>query len=199
MGLLDVFVIMMELFLEAEFPSCRIIKRDAISCCSLDASFSPLSRNGHSQLCEAPLVASPSFDAGCDKHAHSGAHALHSVLAVISLGILSVFQIELCLLLWCEKLKFFYNVWYITDLVVVTLSLALEIMGHIFKKHETKETLEMLGFLLFVRCWRFLRIGHGLGASIHEITHNQLEGIQSTCDELSQQMQHLAHQNSVLY
>ena len=89
----------MEVFLDAEFPRCDKVVRDAISCKNAtdhaeaaDAHHRQLA-GGHS-LCEPGTVESH-VKAGCDGHKWAAAHTAHSVLLWTSVSILALFFLEL--------------------------------------------------------------------------------------------------------
>ena len=83
------------MFLDAEFPRCDKVVRDAISCTNAtdhagaaDAHHRQLA-GGHS-LCEPGTVESH-VKAGCDGHKWAAAHTAHSVLLWLSVSILALF------------------------------------------------------------------------------------------------------------
>lgn len=98
----------------------------------------------------------------------------------MTIVILSTFEIELLLLTYLVgPAKFFRQIYYVIDLFIVTCSMLLELLFHVM----SKELMEVLpGMLVLFRVWRFVRIGHGLVASTHEIeeqkTHLALEHIE---------------------
>ena len=135
--LLDVVIVFIELFIDAEFPRCSLIIRDATSCCpALPSDHGSVDAKGHSRL---RFLASGSSDAqgsmadgsgsgdgsghgslcpvehvigaaaGCDAHQHAEVHAAHEALFAASVAILSGFALELCLLLIALDLQFFHN------------------------------------------------------------------------------------------
>lgn len=56
----------------------------------------------------------------------------------------------------------------------MTISLVLELAFHFYLYPAITDT--MPGILIIVRCWRFVRIGHGLVVSTHEVgDHAQKE------------------------
>ena len=147
--LLDVIVVFVELFLDAEFPSCQKIRRDAVSCCSPNATHAGTllnaSSNGshgrrllsasapaptHHALCIAPLEDSPLLEAACDPHKYHTAHSVHEALFWTSVAILLIFAVELLVLIVALGLHFFRNRLYVLDFVVVGSSLGLELYLH---------------------------------------------------------------------
>ena len=138
----------------------------------------------HHNLCGAGLtqVASP---VACDPHAHETVHVLHEVLFWFSTAILAVFAVELLGLLVVFRLNFFRTPLYVLDLVVVVTALAFEIT----LKGQTDG--DLAATFIFVRLWRFVRVGHGLYASVHEIDHLHM-------DELEQHIKHIEEELKAL-
>lgn len=181
MGLLlmDVCILFVELYLAAEFPSCNIIERDAISCCMADGdvhSDDHVRRwleggGGHHELCVEGTEAD--YEAACDEHKHPGVHAAHLTLRISTVVILSVFIIELSILMAaCGFTTFISNFFYVLDLVVVSVSLALEVLFLVLDDSQ----LELIaGILILSRLWRFVRIGHGIFATTYELSSKEQE------------------------
>lgn len=91
--LFDVIIIFIKTFLDAEFPYCRIIIRDAISCGPAAGSTpsSSYSYNDPNYLClsgNGGNASATGFEAACDPKKHSAAKAAQSALLWISVGIL---------------------------------------------------------------------------------------------------------------
>eukprot|EP00325_Prymnesiales_sp_UTEX-LB-985_P010346 CAMPEP_0174712644 /NCGR_PEP_ID=MMETSP1094-20130205/13575_1 /TAXON_ID=156173 /ORGANISM="Chrysochromulina brevifilum, Strain UTEX LB 985" /LENGTH=220 /DNA_ID=CAMNT_0015911733 /DNA_START=131 /DNA_END=789 /DNA_ORIENTATION=- len=138
--LLDVMIVFVELFLDAEYPRCYLIERDATSCCNISAiegrsdhrflqeieyshrflaSGSSAADDGHHDsghhaLCEPYAIG---MKADCDTHKHAVVHELHVVLYACSVSILAVFAVELILLLVSLGSQFWYNLMYVIDIV----------------------------------------------------------------------------------
>lgn len=180
---IDVLVVVAELFLDAHFPYCYIIERDAISCCNISSSPDDHHRrqlaessssydgghhDAHHQLCAAGLT-QVSTPATCDPHAHETVHVLHEVLFYLSVVILVAFAMELLVLFIVFRLNFFRTPLYVLDFIVISTALALEI------SLKGTTSAELAAAFVFVRAWRFVRVGHGLYASVHEISHIHME------------------------
>jgi hypothetical protein len=188
--MLDVTILFIELALDAFFPSCYIVQRDAVSCCPGDnenthysAAVSRLleGADGHDELCEAPLMET-SYQAGCDDHKYHGVHVVHDVLFSLTILILSIFEVELLTMMYLIGVdKFFVRVLYIVDLFIVTVSLVLEIL---FRTLHNQIASDLIGILIFFRLWRFVRIGHGLIASTYEMQEEKLEMWKEYVEEL---------------
>ena len=185
--LLDVVILFVELFLGAQYPACTFIIRDAVSCCpsvyaqeehrSLGEASSltceaggtetgdlhmlrslaeVLADEGHHSLCEAG-VDTPQCQAGCDPHKYDGVHTTHTALFFTTITILSIFMIELILLIVCLKPRiFFRKSFYVLDLFVVSVSLGLE---SFFYAADDETLQSLIGVIVLARCWRFVRIG----------------------------------------
>ena len=186
--LIDVGVIFVELFIDAEYPKCHIIRRDATSCCpttvNSSSDYHRLLAGGsdsgsgsgdggsHHAICEEQRgfgYEDSGTTAACDEHRHATVHILHEVLFGISVSVLSIFLIELLVLLVALGSRFFHNPWYLLDSIVVSSSLVLECVL------KATSAGELAGALIFARCWRFVRVAHGVYASTHEAEAGELK------------------------
>ena len=177
MLMLDVCILFTELALAMLYPHCSYVERDAISCCPVaDANARVLSSltdtadyrflaggggGDDDNLCETPGSA-PLYDyeAACDSHKWHRVHQAEHVLFWITIVLLSIFLLDNLITLWALRPSvYFRQVFYIFDLFIVIVSLALELTLHFL--HE--DTLASLGGLLIIgRVWRFVRVSHGL-------------------------------------
>lgn len=189
--LTDVMIIFSELAIDAYFPACTLVIRDAISCCPAhnDASASASTEvddnahmmrmlsggggddsHGQDHICASPLAAT-TYEAGCDGHKYPGVHTAHQALFWTTIAILSIFEFELLFLIYLlGPSKFFSQAAYVIDLFVVTCSMALELGLHLAAKVEVDV---LPGILVLFRLWRFVRIGHGLVASTYEVQEHK--------------------------
>ena len=210
--ILDVVVLFVELFIDAEYPRCSIVIRDATSCCpgayasgsvsssaSVSGSASGSGSGGYHALCGAYDIG---VDADCDSHQHALVHKLHDALFGTSVVILSAFAAELTLLLLALDCQFFHHLLYVIDAVVVFSSLTLEIVLY------TTAAGNLAGALILARLWRFVRVSHGLVVSSHEaaeISHERQEAIKEHLAEIErahhelvrQSHTHAAHQGQI--
>ena len=91
---LDILIIFIELFLMSEYPSCHLIERDCIACCSGgddDAKQNRrwLSEGGddvHEDICQAGY--DQTGEAGCDRHKWQTVHTIEEVLFYLTVSIL---------------------------------------------------------------------------------------------------------------
>jgi hypothetical protein len=180
--LLDVMILFVELYISAEYPPCTIIERDALSCCNItseeehhdDDNGGRWLSGGESEpheLCEE----GSEFDyaAACDPYKYPAVHTTHIVLRVTTVIILSIFMVELSILMAaCGVKKFFTSLFYVLDLVVVSVSLALEI---VFLTLDESQVELIVGLLVLSRLWRFVRIGHGIFATTYELSSKEHE------------------------
>ena len=83
----DVLIIFVELFLQAEYPSCRLIERDCEACCSGSGAERWLAGSGHDEVCEAGYE--PIGVPGCDSYKWHTVHVIEEVLFYTTVGILS--------------------------------------------------------------------------------------------------------------
>ncbi|EOD09870.1 voltage-gated H+ channel [Emiliania huxleyi CCMP1516] len=165
---LDMLIVITEICLDLEYPSCRLAKRDTVSCCAAGEEgehhtlryLAEAEHGGHHSLCGKGTVEGP-HGVGCDEHAHPAVHTAHAVLTWASVAILSLFEIELLTLLAASGLRdFFSNVYYVLDIVIVSASLVLECVFY-----NTAGLSDLIGLVMFLRLWRLLRIGHAMFAS----------------------------------
>ena len=184
---LDAIAVVTSLFLDAEFPACYIIERDAVSCYNAshggqghdshhaDPHHRRLDATGdaHHSLCPGAFTDAPSsWPAACDHHKWHSVHTAHDALFWCSVVILLIFAVELLLLLGILRLNFLRNPLYALDAIVVATSLGFEIglKGQVGG--------DMAGLLAFGRVWRFVRIGHGLSSSVHEVDAAHLHEVE---------------------
>lgn len=120
-------------------------------------------------------------------HAEHIAHNCH----LASICILCIFLLEITLKVWIDPVGFWHNKFLVLDFMVILVSLLTDtIIMWWVQMHEpsrAKELATIAAALLFVRCWRVIRIAHGLAEHVHhehekelateEITHRseQLE------------------------
>lgn len=185
--LLDVLILFAEIYLYAEYPLCFLVERDAISCCTESGDKAEgdhrwlAFEEDHHQICDAPLV-DTNYPAACDPHKWEGVHTAHEVLFFMTVAILSVFFVELVVLLAVLGLKlFFHNRLYVLDLVIVVSSLTLEITFYCL---EEEDLATLTGLLILGRVWRFVRIGHGLFATTLEVSLHKVEELENQVAEL---------------
>lgn len=155
--LLDVMILFIELFLQATFPHCLIIERDAISCCPVSGGTRFLASD--EDICEPPYHVTD-YQAGCDGHKWHVVHTIEIVLFSFTLAILTTFLLEnLAMMVVITPTVYFRHFGYVLDLSIVSLSISLEVTLKAMD-HDNLSTLA--GLLILARCWRFVRISHGL-------------------------------------
>lgn len=189
--LLDVIFIFAELFIEAEYPTCRTMSHRAVSCCAAsegrqlggafhvhDEKSALLAHQiGFFPECPSPLVAAPAANGlQCLEGDQQWAHVMHEALTVGSLCILGVFAVELGLLLSALGSLFLRSWAYVLDLVIISSSLTIMLYVYWARAHARATGdvvgLEGLqGIIMFARCWRFVRVGHGIALSMHDLVH----------------------------
>ena len=209
--LADVIILFVELFLQASYPNCRIIERDAISCCSPDLWEAASANNSttttvdehmrrflagddeghgdnndsHHNLCEDGGVEG-AYDATCDTHKWENIHTLEIVLFGLTVTILSLFLLELVTMAIILQKAFFRQIFYVLDFFIVATSLALELTFHFV--HEDI-LVSIAGLLVFFRVWRFVRIGHGLVEVTAEYAHKDKEALIDYAEALELMLQ----------
>jgi Ion transport protein len=195
MGLLlmDVLVLFLDLFLLAEYPSCSIIERDAISCCPASAEeqgnrmmMRILSEAGASSGEEEELCLAPSdvglYPAGCNPERWPYAHTAEEVFFGITITILSIFLLEnLVQIVVLTPQVYFRQVFYVLDFFIITVSIALEVT---FQVHDDEALQNLVGLLVLGRVWRFVRISHGLIEVTSEISSQKYHDLLEHVEEL---------------
>lgn len=182
--------------IDAFYPSCSVIIRDAISCCPSsydettydyegDKFMRMLGAGGGGDICKYPYEETD-YSAGCDYNKYHGVHVAHAALFWTTIAILGLFEIELLMLMYLLGPKSFSKeLMYVIDFVVVTSSLVLELMF----KYAGKEVLSSLpGILVVFRVWRFVRIGHGLVASTYEVQERKIHLAMHYIEELEEKV-----------
>mmetsp|Transcript_90393 Transcript_90393/g.260438 ORF Transcript_90393/g.260438 Transcript_90393/m.260438 type:complete len:329 (-) Transcript_90393:170-1156(-) len=195
--MLDVVCVIVELFLEAHYPHCQFIQRDAVSCCPIGVSadnvkaqiFRRLSGHGHHDGCASGLEPRDSWLAGCDPHKYDTVHMIHDVCFWITICVLSTFFVELLGLMAALRMRFFKNSWYVLDLVIVVVTLSIEWGDRL----EFTHAFDTAKVLILARCWRFVRIGHGLIAETHEQVEREIHHSKKHCQELVEKL-HKMHE-----
>jgi hypothetical protein len=193
---LDVIILFVEIFLLATYPTCHTVVRDAISCCpATDQQDAERYLAGdeahHEDLCVSGLEPVFEYEAGCDPHKWTRVHRAEEWLFGITITILSVFMLELTVsMLALTPQIFFRQFFYLMDFVIVAVSLSAELAFH-FLDDDTIQSL--VGLLVFVRIWRFVRIGHG----IIEVTHQLSEKGQEELLEYTEELEKLLRENGI--
>jgi hypothetical protein len=175
----DLVILMLEMFISAEFPHCSITERNAISCCPIyDESAGQqrwLASDSHeAKICQDSLVASPEYPVGCDDHKYPWLHTLHVAFFSITVSILGTFFIEMMLMIFCLGCVFFKHFFYVLDLFVVSVSLVLEITLYTLND-DILATLT--GLLVILRLWRFVRVGHGIVEATVELSQKRFDKV----------------------
>lgn len=200
--LLDVCVIFAELFIESEFPSCRKIQHAAISCCAASTSHpGGADLIGHSlehHQCDQGFAQFHEATVACAPQAWAGAHDTHVVLDRVTFSILAVFELEVVVLVVALQDLFCRSWVNVLDLIVITCSLGIQ--GYILlarwnATHGDEPDLAALediqGLVLFGRFWRFVRVGHGIATSMHDMLQTSHAEVHTRLDELRKALNHL--------
>ena len=191
---LDVLCIVIELFLDAEYPNCRIVETLVKGCPAAAAGGG--GGGGHRFLSAAGgAAASAGQCVAWDAIALAGnlkltcaqghdLHTTHLALFWTSVSILCIFDLELFALIAAYRALFFRNFLYAFDFVIVNASLILEVYIHIIHHDDDQDNDATYGILILVRCWRFVRIGHGIFESTEKHEGKVQERIKEQCHEL---------------
>lgn len=194
MLILDVIIVVVELFLDAEFPACSIVARDAISCCGMSNSSCTCGLGGapwpyKSYKCAAPLVDTYANPATCDPYKHTVVKNIQLIMFSLSVTILALYEVELFCLMAVLRRHFVRNRLYVIDFIVVTAALILEVVVKVNKMKKASSDAssgDLAGVLTFARCWRFVRLGHGLVSSVHEAHAGAMEEMETHVNGLLQ-------------
>ena len=104
-------------------------------------------------------IAKEDFAVYCPEEHHEAVHIAHTVLVAVSMSILITFLIEMFLVMLSIGMKkFCKNPLYALDLLVVSVSIAMEIVV-ILSVAGVYDMFKIAWLLILLRFWRFLRIG----------------------------------------
>jgi len=124
-------------------------------------------------------------------NAHHIAHSCH----MASIVILCIFLIEISLKYWVNPVGFCKNWFLILDAVVITVSLLTDTLVtwwvETYKPDRKQDIAMIAGALLFVRCWRVVRIAHGLAEHAHHAKeeHEHFEHLEHEVHELEHELE----------
>lgn len=190
-GLIRIDILLCLYIIVLQFPACTLVVRDAISCCpheeATEARWLASDSHGdsHSDICEAPLE-DTDYMAGCDPHKWHTVHTIEDVLFGFTIAILSFMMLELLALMAAiSPCIFFRHFWYVLDFFIVAVSLSLEAF---FNTVSDDQLATYFGLLVIFRCWRFVRISHGLVEVTSELTSEKYEKVVKQAIELEDLM-----------
>ncbi|CAB9506865.1 expressed unknown protein [Seminavis robusta] len=197
--LLDVIILFIEVTLLAMYPTCDIIRRDGISCCSdtiyngtddhNHMRFLAAGGGGYQDVCQEAnegsylqLIPEPNISIGCDSHKWHAVRAIEKGLFICTMTILSVFFLELNLLMVVLRPSvFFRQLFYLLDYIIIGVSLAFELF--FFTLHDYLSS-SLVGALVVFRSWRYVRISHGIVGVTHELAEQKLERLLNYTEHL---------------
>lgn len=123
-------------------------------------------------------------------HAHHLAHNCHTA----SIVILCIFLIEISLKFWVNPSGFLHNWFLILDFWIIFLSLLTDTLVmwwvQTYKPERKRDLAYVAAALLFVRCWRIVRVVHGLAEHAHHYHESEekkeelTERNEQLCEEL---------------
>jgi hypothetical protein len=192
----DIIALVIELLLDTEFPRCAVVQRHAIcvanSTLAAESSTTMHMLMRRSSSEEAIPPAAPDMIVYCLPHPEA-VHGGHLALTVLSMVILSLFMIELLVLIASLGPKrFFSHILYDIDLFIVSISLALEITVIIGVDPLDKQEVEtIVALLLLARMWRFARIIHSVFLETYDFEHERSR-------ECRLELQHMKHKVALL-
>jgi len=189
--MLDVAAVVVELFLEAHFPVCHFVVRDAVNCCPMGGPAIVARRlggdGGHHDICAAGFAPFEGTAPGCEDHKWETVHIIHECCFFITVAVLSTFLVELLMLMYIELGHFWQTPLYVLDLVIVVGTLSLEY----FHRSDLAHEFDPVKILILARCWRFIRVGHGLVVETHEHGEKEANHLKMKCKELTGKLQRL--------
>ena len=203
----DIIIVLTEIFLDAEFPSCDIIEYRGytFSCCpgttglAMDNNTVSGDDSNHRYLetiseqdhhhtsCLVGEIGS--FAAGCDDHDEI-LHLFHELLFGLSTSILVFFEIELLLKIYILRTLFFKNVFLALDFFIVSISLGVDIGFH----YSSRLVAEIAGLLVIARAWRVIRVVHGVYMEIIETQCGTQDRIEKVTDNYIEEVEALVHE-----
>jgi hypothetical protein len=183
---LDVIILFVELLFLANFPHCSIIVRDAISCCPVignDGATRFLDESHLADVCSIPgSEPVTEFTAGCDEHKRVAVERVETALFAMTMTILTTFMIELTISMIALTPQVFFRLFFfLLDYTIVSISLALEIF---FVSYKDNLYQTLVGVLVLIRIWRFVRIGHGIVEITNEVAHKDYENLLEYTEDL---------------
>jgi Ion transport protein len=183
--LLDVIILFVELLILAIYPHCSIIVRDAISCCPVTKAVRFLQETTDGSVCELPgTEPAPEYEAGCNENKWEAVDNAETAMFALTITILSIFMIELTIsMIALTPQIFFRQFFFLLDFVIITVSLILEVIFHVFHDDLYQS---LAGVLVVFRLWRFVRIGHGIMEITNEIAHKEYAGLQAYTEALEE-------------
>lgn len=117
------------------------------------------------------------------RHGHHSHHISHSCHQA-SIVILVIFLIEISLKFWVNPSGFCKNWFLIIDAVVIIVSLITDTLiswwVETYKPEKQSDVAAIAAALLFVRCWRIIRIAHGLAEHLHAANEEKEEMAETT-------------------
>lgn len=120
-------------------------------------------------------------------------HVAEMVCMYVSLTILTTFALELLLMLIGMGCGFIRQPLLVLDIIVVYISLVVEI---VFKQEEFQE---IVVILIISRMWRFVRIFHAMGMTMHEVEEHRFEDKQHEIEEHNDEvMEEMKEEKSAL-
>lgn len=224
--LVDVVVVVVELFLEAQYPDCQNIIRDAVSCCPISGSTSRrVTAASEGEDFEGPASwledVLPFISTSLEPH---GRLLGGDDLTCSNAGHVPLKRSKAT----CDdhKYPFLHTLHYVlvgTSVGILFIFL-IELLLLLFCLHcaffsnplyiadfiivTASLTLEFVLFkvsaqgivslMLFARFWRFVRIAHGLATSVHEPMHHKLKHSEAICDKLTSHIEKLTASNKKL-
>lgn len=133
-------------------------------------------------FCATGLEAQFENEIGCDEHKWYRVHTAEQVLFGLTMTILSIFMLELLILIIAIRpWIFFRHFFYALDFVVVSGSIVLESIFHTLG-NDLAQT--YASFLIVIRLWRFVRIGHGITELITEAANEKYQELLAYTEEL---------------
>jgi hypothetical protein len=129
------------------------------------------------------------YDTSCPRiEATHSMQIFREILPWISYVIICFFVVETIIKLWVYRIRLFRHVGNIVDLVVISISFALDTVSRVKADLESREQ-EFATLLLILRFWRILRIVHGVAEEMKIEFHEKYHKLKKEIEELKIKLQ----------
>eukprot|EP00980_Cylindrotheca_fusiformis_P010387 scaffold2308_cov103-Cylindrotheca_fusiformis.AAC.6 len=137
-------------------------------------------------ICEAGYTNESGYGS-CNEDKWHGVHVAEQVLFAFTITILITFTIEINVeMIALGPSVFFRQLFYLFDYIIIVVSTTMELVFFLQKNELALSG--ATGFIIFVRLWRFIRIGHGIVEVTSEYTHQSYEDLQNYAETLETEL-----------
>lgn len=177
-------ILFIEIFLVGQFPPCNVVERDCLACCPSSSDAARFLSGGDEEgICETGFSTETTGYGSCDDNKYHTVHVVEKVLFGFTISILLTFTVEVnAEMLALGPIVFFRQIFYLFDYVIIVVSTTMELV--FFFLNDELALSGASGFIIFVRIWRFIRIGHGIVEVTTEYTHGSYEDLLTYAETL---------------